>query len=221
VVFYISGFFMPEINFPGLIVSPKPTQLVHLHTTSSICCLKFILSEYWDHTWKRWSCSESGLRWCFAPFGGLVSPKNRPLLSVNGSRPLQALCSHWLIGASARPYPYVSIVLSTSWSKQYGPHRAGKNLGHKLSPRVIGATFHSRMNPEKFDNKLRGVQVYEDVLRRKLAQWVALDDDFEGWPAEVGERFIRTHLTEGISDPEVLVAIRERFKQYFGSTASS
>ncbi len=122
-VFYISGFFMPEINFPGLIVSPKPTQLVHLHTTSSICCLKFILSEYWDHTWKRWSCSVSGLRWCFAPFGGLVSPKNRPLLSVNGSRPLQALCSHWLIGVSARALPIrfdclVDFLEQAVWSSQ-------------------------------------------------------------------------------------------------------
>lgn len=118
------------------------------------------------------------------------------------------------------PYPNVAIVLSTSWSKQYGPHRAGKNLGHKLSPRVIGATFHSKMNIDEFDNKMRGLQVYEDVLRRKPAQWVALDDDPEGWPAEVGQRYIRTHLTEGISEPEVLVAIRERFKKYFGSTAS-
>lgn len=119
------------------------------------------------------------------------------------------------------PYPRVSIVLSTTWSRRYGPHRAGKNLGHKLSTRVIGATFHTRMNHEDFDNKLRGGQVYEDVLRRKPAQWVALDDDTDGWPSEVGDRYIRTHLIDGISDHEVLVAIRERFKQYFGSTASS
>ncbi|WNO03973.1 HAD domain-containing protein [Rhodoferax mekongensis] len=114
------------------------------------------------------------------------------------------------------PYPKVSIVLSTTWSRRYGPYRAGKNLGHKLSPRVIGATFHSRMNPEEFDNKLRGVQVYEDVLRRKPAQWLALDDDTEGWPGEVRDRYIRTHLTDGISDSSVLSAIKERFKKYFG-----
>jgi hypothetical protein len=113
------------------------------------------------------------------------------------------------------PYPTVSIVLSTTWSRRYGPHRAGKNLGHKLSPRVIGATFHSRMNREEFDNKLRGMQVYEDVLCRKPAQWLALDDDIEGWPSEVGERYIRTHLTEGISDSGVLSEIKEKFERYF------
>jgi len=67
-----------------------------------------------------------------------------------------------------------------SWSKQYGPHRAGKNLGHKLSPRVIGATFHSKMDIGEFDKKLRGGHVYEGVLRRKPVEWGALDDDFEG-----------------------------------------
>jgi hypothetical protein len=71
------------------------------------------------------------------------------------------------------------------------------------------------MNIDEFDTKLRGMQVYEDVLRRKPAQWVALDDDTEGWPGEVGERYIRTHLTEGISDAGVLSEIKEKFDEYF------
>jgi hypothetical protein len=69
------------------------------------------------------------------------------------------------------PDPECLLVLSTSWSTLHGLHSARKSFGHKLPLRVIGATFHSRMNLEDFDNKLRGMQVYEDVLRRKPAQW--------------------------------------------------
>jgi hypothetical protein len=115
-----------------------------------------------------------------------------------------------------QPYRHVSIVLSTSWSQRYGPHRAGKNLGHTLGPRVIGATFHSRMTRDEFEDKGRGMQVWEDVQRRKPAEWLALDDNDEGWPDEALPRFIRTHITEGIGAPVVQAEIKEKFAEHFG-----
>jgi hypothetical protein len=113
------------------------------------------------------------------------------------------------------PYPHVQIVLSTSWSKRYGPARAAKNLGHKLRHRVIGATYHTRMQEKEFLDKARGLQVVEDAMRRKPCAWLALDDDYENWPAEYLMQYIKTHPTEGISDPDVLAEVRTKFATYF------
>ena len=81
------------------------------------------------------------------------------------------------------PYPEVRIVLSTSWVRRYGCSRTAKNLRPSLRARVIGATFHSRMEKEPFLAAPRGMQVWSDVLRRKPRDWLALDDDYLHWPA--------------------------------------
>lgn len=114
-----------------------------------------------------------------------------------------------------QPYPHVHIVLSTSWSKKHGLASAAKNLGHTLRHRVIGGTYHTRMKEQEFLDKPRGVQVVEDVMRRKPENWLALDDDYEGWPAEYLENYIRTHPTEGISADRVCAEIRTKFSQFF------
>lgn len=114
------------------------------------------------------------------------------------------------------PYPGVSIVLSTTWARIYGMSRAAKNLSPALRCRVIGATFHSRMDREKFLSKPRGQQVTEDVLRRNPEAWLALDDDPRGWPGWTVDNFIRTHEHEGISDRAVLHVLTTRLKEVFG-----
>lgn len=108
------------------------------------------------------------------------------------------------------PYDEVRLILSTSWVRRYGCSKAGKQLGPRLRQRVLGATFHSRMNEFKFMELPRGQQVWNDVLRRKPRGWLALDDDGEGWPAESAGHFIKTHATEGISDNQVLSVLKER-----------
>jgi len=114
------------------------------------------------------------------------------------------------------PYPGVSIVLSTTWARIYGMSRAPKRLSPALRARVIGATFHSRMQREEFLSKPRGQQVTEDVLRRNPARWLALDDDPLGWPGWTIDNYIRTHEHEGISDPAVLYVLTTRLKDVFG-----
>lgn len=107
------------------------------------------------------------------------------------------------------PYPEVQIVLSTSWIRRYGVATSAKRLPAALQSRVIGGTFHSRyMRDEDFGGLLRGQQVHEDVLRRRPRDWIALDDDAEGWPAEHAHRHIHTHMYEGISAPEVLEQLK-------------
>jgi hypothetical protein len=111
------------------------------------------------------------------------------------------------------PYPEVRIVLSTSWVRRYGCTGSAKNLGYELRHRVIGATFHSRMDESLFLEKPRGQQVWEDVLRRKPKDWIALDDVNEGWPPESEGKFIQTHEKLGISEPAVLEQLKAALEQ--------
>lgn len=107
------------------------------------------------------------------------------------------------------PYPQVQIVLSTSWVRRYGCARSAKQLRPALRARVIGATFHSRMNELEFAEKSRGMQVWEDVLKRRLRAWLALDDDWLDWPEWCLDNYVKTHLSEGINN----LAVQDEFAQ--------
>ena len=66
------------------------------------------------------------------------------------------------------PYPDVQIVLSTSWVRVKGFSYAKGRLSAPIRDLVIGATFHKQlMNADVFASMSRGMQVWEDVLRRK------------------------------------------------------
>jgi hypothetical protein len=111
------------------------------------------------------------------------------------------------------PYPQVQIVLSTSWVRRYGCARSAKQLRPALRARVIGATFHSKMNELEFAEKPRGVQVWEDVLKRRPRDWLALDDDGLDWPECGIEKYVKTHLSEGISDPAVQNEFAQKLRE--------
>ena len=122
-----------------------------------------------------------------------------------------------LLEALLAPHPTVRIVLSTSWVRVLGYSRTVKRLTPGLRERVIGATFHSRMNEHLFTLLPRGVQVLDDVQRRRPAGWVALDDDEVGWPEEHRHRLVLTDERLGLSGPgvaqrleELLVQMRQR-----------
>ena len=116
-----------------------------------------------------------------------------------------------LLEQSLEPYPSVQIVLSTSWVVHYGCSATTKLLPPTLQARVIGATFHSgNMKELDFREIHRGQQVIEDTLRRRPRDWLALDDDGEGWPEEHAARFVQTHMYEGISEQAVLTDFKGR-----------
>lgn len=108
------------------------------------------------------------------------------------------------------PFPEIKIVLSTTWVRLYGCNGAAKRLPHGIRGRVIGATYHSSMDPNEFYAAPRGMQVWSDVLRRQPKDWLALDDDYLHWPAWCRDKYIRTHAHEGISDPAVQAEFREK-----------
>ncbi len=122
-----------------------------------------------------------------------------------------------LLDELLRPYADVLIVLSTSWVRTYGVTRSAKFLPEGLRQRVVGATFHSRMDKYRFQNLPRGQQVYEDFLRRKPANVVAIDDLNEGWEGSFGDHLVLTHPAHGISEPSVLDELRGKLEREFGS----
>lgn len=106
-----------------------------------------------------------------------------------------------LLEALLAPHPTVRIVLSTSWVRVLGYSRTVKRLTPGLRARVIGATFHSRMNEHLFTLLPRGAQVLDDVGRRAPRDWLALDDDASGWPTEHEHQVVLTDERLGLSAP--------------------
>lgn len=121
------------------------------------------------------------------------------------------------------PYPEVRIVLSTSWVRHYGFHRAAKRLPKSLRERAIGATFHSGMRAfdTAFTDMPRGVQILLDVKRRKPRDWLAIDDDSVGWPDEIKDKLVCSDPTEGISAPAVLAELKVKLAVMCSGTDAS
>jgi hypothetical protein len=110
-----------------------------------------------------------------------------------------------------RPYPDIRIVLSTSWVRVLGSVRkVARRLPPELRSRVIGATWHSSMSADGFQEMPRGIQVWSDVRRRLPEAWLALDDDDAGWPAECRDHLVHTDAVLGISAPSVLAYLKEK-----------
>lgn len=108
------------------------------------------------------------------------------------------------------PYPDVKIVLSTSWIRSLGFDATRQELTETLRSRVIGSTFHHpKILQSEFDTMPRGMQIWNDVERRKPSSWFALDDDAFGWPTWCRDRLIETKGHLGLSDPEAQDAIRK------------
>ncbi|MFM0031771.1 HAD domain-containing protein [Paraburkholderia madseniana] len=109
------------------------------------------------------------------------------------------------------PYPDVRIVLSTSWVRVYrGVVKPARWLPQSLRSRVIGATFHTKMDKGSFDDSSRGMQIWSDVLRRRPDKWIAVDDDDLGWPPWCRENLVLTHEILGISKSEVLAELETK-----------
>lgn len=117
-----------------------------------------------------------------------------------------------LLESLLAPYPDLKVVLSTSWVRALGFSRTVKRLRPGLRQRVIGATYHSRMNEHLFTLLPRGVQVLDDVERRQPAGWLAVDDDGVGWPEEHRHRLVLTDERLGLGAPTAAVALFEMLR---------
>jgi len=170
----------------------------------------------------------------YLDFDGVLHPDAAywsPRGVVLQGHPGHALFEHVpLLESALAPYPDVRIVLSTSWVPDLGFSRARKRLGPQLAQRVIGATFHSRymrrrrdIEPRSMDGMLlsvrddyhtlpRGMQVWNDVCRRKPDGWLALDDNDEGWPEEHRHRLVLTDSIEALAAPASIAELADKLK---------
>jgi len=104
-------------------------------------------------------------------------------------------------------HPDVSIVLSTSWVRNLGFHRARKALPAQLHQRVIGATWHSAMSRSStdyiaWDNQTRYQQIAAYLARRtEPVSWLAIDDDARGWRMQTASGWFSQLLTAGLLIP--------------------
>jgi len=151
----------------------------------------------------------------FLDFDGVLHPdavflqKGGPVLKAPGSLFMWAgNLEEALAGRSD-----VEIVLSTSWVRLRSFERAKKALPPALRQRVTGATWHSRIDWIEWSEFTRYQQIRHYLQRRPNTNWVAIDDDDEGWGEGDQSRLIRTNPNEGLGDVEAM----QRLKQFLGS----
>ncbi len=125
------------------------------------------------------------------------------------------------------PYPNVRLVLSSSWCVRPGYAETLKRLPEALRWRFIGGTFHKRVQgadpwmKETFLRTPRGVQVLEDVKRRKPRHWIALDDDVEGWPVEGLDNLVACDGRTGLSAASVQQTLISRLRSFKNESPES
>lgn len=108
-------------------------------------------------------------------------------------------------------HPEVRIVLSTSWAREFCFSRARRYLPQALRSRVIGATWHSDMLHDDdyrpgnwWDQATRHEQIKRWTSRAAVQDWIAIDDQPEGWPDAERGRLIQTDPATGLSELTVL-----------------
>lgn len=160
----------------------------------------------------------------FLDFDGVLHPdavyleRGRPVLRGDGEL---FMWSRHLVDVLASA-PHVRIVLSTSWARELRFARARDYLPAELRTKVIGATWHSGMASDDehrplgrgtwWDTSTRYQQIRRYADRAGLAQWIAVDDNPEGWGDADKHRLVQTDSTRGLSDTSTmqrLVALLE------------
>jgi len=156
----------------------------------------------------------------YLDFDGAVHPSEVWLVKGYGPQligcPGHKLFEHCpVLERELAPYPNVAIVLSTSWVVNYrgSIHRLAKRLTPGLAARVIGATFHSRMDRQQFAELPRGLQIFADVIRRRPSSWVAIDDDDQDWPNWCRDRLVLTDSHDGLGSTGAINTLRELLRE--------
>jgi hypothetical protein len=119
------------------------------------------------------------------------------------------------LAALLKPYPRLRIVLSTTWVRRFGYQRAIEYLPSALQKRCVGANWHHSMLPYRFDYMTRGEQVLDDVGRRHPTNWLAIDDDTEGWGAAEASHLVAADPTDGLSHAATYQRLSESLERFW------
>lgn len=115
-------------------------------------------------------------------------------------------------------FPMISLVLSTSWVRHLGYKRALAYLPVELQQRVIGATWHSSMaknwmDENLWDGKSRYDQICRYAARSRLEEWIALDDDIQGWSEDSAQRLVPCTPHLGLSASQTQAELQNGLKK--------
>ncbi len=110
------------------------------------------------------------------------------------------------------PYPEIKIVLSTSWVRVLGFDQAKNRLPAELQERVVGATYSESMS-EYFAGLSRYDQISDYVNEHEITDWIAIDDDGEGWPENENHRLVLTEDWGGIGEAAAQKQLQEWMKK--------
>lgn len=99
------------------------------------------------------------------------------------------------------PHAEMQLILSTSWVPALRFSNARKRLPAALQERVVGATWHSSMDYQRWEGLSRYLQIVQTVGRRGIAHWIAIDDNAEGWPDIAWHRLVYTDGRVGLRAP--------------------
>jgi hypothetical protein len=114
------------------------------------------------------------------------------------------------------PYTRVEIVLSTSWVRVLGYQRAKKALPTTLVKRVVGATYHSKYSDAwAWPSIGRGIQILRYVQVHRLSQWLAIDDEIDGFD-EYLSHVVCCDEKLGLGDMATQTLLRVRLAEQFG-----
>jgi len=129
----------------------------------------------------------------YVDFDGVLHPgevwyeygMREPRLRTPGHRLFESLP---VLEEAIAPYPDLKIVLSTTWVQTFGFEKARDRLSESLQRRVVGTTYDlDSPNAWRFSRMRRYDTIAQDVAKRKLVRWLALDDDALGWPENESE----------------------------------
>lgn len=158
----------------------------------------------------------------FLDFDGVLHP-DAVYLRNSGQIELRAEGALFMwadrLTAALQHYPGVKVVLSTSWARHLGFHRARKALPADLAARVIGATWHSAMGkgwPDRiaWDCQTRYEQIAAYLSRLSApVQWLAIDDDDTGWPDTQRGHLVLTNGITGLSADDALAELISRLQR--------
>ncbi|WP_439892930.1 HAD domain-containing protein (plasmid) [Ralstonia sp. 25C] len=164
----------------------------------------------------------------FLDYDGVLHPDavylihGRPVLRADGELFMWAPT----LTAILERRPDLQIVLSTSWVRVLGFSRARDFLPDSLRRRVIGATWHSAMGRHHEghhrldDNWFVRASRYEQIKRYlsktssdAAVEWIAIDDDDEGWDESDRRHLVRTSSCTGLSSDESLLELEAKLHQ--------
>lgn len=105
----------------------------------------------------------------------------------------------------------LQIVLSTSWVRHLRYDFSVKQLPESIQSLCIGGTWHTHMNYDGgwgmyhgghsyWDQMTRYQQIQMDVNSRKVTNWIAIDDNIEGWATKDNDKIIVCNPEIGISE---------------------